>query len=116
MRRLIGWDRYQSEQALALLNDLYTDELRLMMNLFQPSVKLVRKQRRGARVTRIYDPPQTPLDRLGSCPEAQAQKVAALLKLRQDLDPFELAQRIETKLNKLDLLAEGRKRSLRVTS
>lgn len=35
VRRLLGWHRYDSPQALAAINDLYRHELRLMMNLFQ---------------------------------------------------------------------------------
>jgi len=30
-----------------------------MMNLFQPSVKLLRKVRVGSRLLRVYDRPQT---------------------------------------------------------
>lgn len=41
VRTLLGWDRYDSPEALAALNDLYRHELRLMMTLFQPSVKLI---------------------------------------------------------------------------
>ncbi len=64
VRKLLGWDRYDSLEAQAAINDLYRNELRLMMNLYQPSVKLVRKTRVGARLRRTYDRPQTPLDRL----------------------------------------------------
>ncbi len=35
MRKLIGWDRYDSPAAVGLMNDLYRHERRLMMNLFQ---------------------------------------------------------------------------------
>ena len=57
---LLGWHRYDTDEALAAINDLYRNELRLMQNLFQPSVKLLRKTRRGARSTRQYDPPRRP--------------------------------------------------------
>ncbi len=59
VRKLLGWDRYDSPAALAAMSDLYRHELRLMMNLFQPSVKLQRKTRVGARLRRIYGVPQT---------------------------------------------------------
>jgi len=36
--------------ALEAINDLYRNELRLMMNLFQPSVKLQRKVRVGSKL------------------------------------------------------------------
>jgi hypothetical protein len=41
---------------------LYRHELRLFQNLFLPSVKLVGKERVGARLRRRYDIPRTPLD------------------------------------------------------
>lgn len=105
VRKLLGWDRYDSPEALAAINDLYRGELRLMMNLFQPSVKLVGKVRRGARLTRRYDVPQTPLDRLAASPEADPATVAALQHLRQRLDPFALAEAIDQKLATIHRLA-----------
>jgi hypothetical protein len=116
VRRLIGWDRYDSPSAVGLLNDLYRNELRWMMNLFQPSVKLVRKQRVGSRLRRRYDTPQTPIDRLRACTEADASLVAELLELRRRTDPFALAQSIEKKLDRIAALANRRERSDRVTS
>lgn len=50
----MGYVRYDSEEALEAMNDLYQNELRLFQNLFQPSVKLVRKVRVGSRVKRVY--------------------------------------------------------------
>jgi hypothetical protein len=38
-RKPPGWDRCDGATAVALLNDLRRHELRLMMNLFQPSVR-----------------------------------------------------------------------------
>ncbi len=95
VRRLIGWDRYDTAAAVAALNDLYRHEWGWMMNLFQPSVKLLRKQRVGARLRRVYDAPQTPLDRLRAGSEFDRGRVAELLALRQRLDPFELARTID---------------------
>jgi hypothetical protein len=46
--KLLGWDSYDSHQALEAINDLYRNELRLTMNMFLPSVKLVRKVRVGS--------------------------------------------------------------------
>jgi len=116
VRRLIGWDRYDSPAAVGLLNDLYRNELRWMMNLFQPSVKLIRKQRVGSRLKRRYDTPQTPLDRLRASQEADPSRVAELLEIRQKTDPFALAQSIEKKLDRIAALANRRERSDRVTS
>jgi hypothetical protein len=105
VRKLIGWDRYDTPEAVDLLNDLYRNELGIMMNLFQPSVKLIRKERIGSRLRRIYDAPQTPLDRLRACKGAKKARVAQLLRLRATTDPFLLAQEIEVKLERLGHLA-----------
>jgi len=115
-RRLIGWDRYDSAAAVGLLNDLYRHELGRMMNLFQPSVKLLRKERVGSRLKRIYDTPQTPLDRLRAGKEFDPATVKELLRLRATTDPFELAKTIEKKLDRIAALARRRDGSARVTS
>jgi hypothetical protein len=101
VRKLIGWDRYDSPQALAAMNDLYAHELRLYMNLFQPSVKLVQVIRKGSRRTRRYDQPRTPLDRLSDSNTAGFQKIEELRALRDRTDPFELAARVQQKLETL---------------
>jgi len=116
VRRLIGWDRYDTPAAVALMNDLYRNELRLMMNLFQPSVKLLRKVRIGSRLKRVYDKPQTPLDRLRKCPKRMKAKVNALLRIRQTTDPFLLAKTIEKKLDHIAALASRHGQADRVTS
>ena len=101
VRKLVGWDRFDTPDSVAALNDLYAHELRLYMNLFQPSVKLIRTVRKGSRKVRRYDQPRTPLDRLAGMPGADRQKVEALLHLRSRLDPFALSRIIRQKLERL---------------
>jgi hypothetical protein len=108
VRKLLGWDRYDSLEAQAAINDLYRHELRLMMNLYQPSVKLVRKTRVGARLRRQYDRPQTPPDRLLASGAGDPTQLRALVRLRARLDPFVLAAAIERKLQQIYRLANRR--------
>jgi len=105
VRKLIGWDRYDTVEAQDALNDLYRHELCWMMNLFQPSVKLVRKVRVGARLKRVDARPQTPLDRLLAANEGDRARLVALQQLRARLDPFVLAQIIDRKLAQIYRLA-----------
>jgi hypothetical protein len=105
VRKLVGYWRYDTPTAVAALNALYQHELRLFHNLFLPSVKLVTKERVGARLRRRYDVPRTPLERVQQCPEAELQAVAALVRLRDQLDPFALAQTIDRKIERLVALA-----------
>ena len=109
VRKLVGYVRYDTAPAVAAMNDLYRHELRLLQNLFLPCVKLLRKERVGARVRRRYDAPRTPLERVQACPEADPAAVARLVALRDRLDPFALAEQIDRKLERLeDLATPGR--------
>jgi hypothetical protein len=106
VRKLLGYVRYASPAAVAAMNDLYRCELRLFQNLFLPSVKLVKKVRVGSRVRRRYDRPQTPLERVVAAGGGDPTKVAELVALRDRLDPFQLAQTIDQKLDRIYRLAQ----------
>jgi hypothetical protein len=108
VRKIFGYERYDSQQALEAMNDLYRNELRILQNLFLPSMKLVEKTRIGSKLKRRYDQPHTPLDRLLDCPQADPLKIQKLKDLRETIDPFALAQRIEQKLERIFLMANRR--------
>jgi len=106
VRKLFGWERYDTPEVLEAMNGLCREDLSRMMNLFQPSVKLTEKCRIGSRLTRRYDAPQTPLDRLVAsyANRPLPPRVKRLQVLRQHLDPFELSERIETTLTRIERL------------
>jgi transposase InsO family protein len=108
VRKLLGWDRYDSEAALEAMNDLYRKELRWMLNLYQPSVKMVKKVRVGSKLRRVYDRPQTPLERVARSEQADTSRLAELTKLKNRLDPFELAHILDRKLKHIYGLANHR--------
>jgi hypothetical protein len=108
VRKLLAWDRYDTHEAVAAMNDLYRNELRLWMNLFLPSVKLLKKVRVGAKVRRRYEAPRTPFERVQACPSADPQKVGQLKQLKKRLDPFQLSRTIERKLQRISRLANRR--------
>jgi transposase InsO family protein len=98
VRKLVGWERYDSIEAVTQLNDLYQNELRWLMNLFIPSVKLKKKVRRGSKLRKFYDSPKTPLDRLIESGHGSKKLIDQLLQRRNTLDPFDLSAKIEHKL------------------
>lgn len=108
VRKLMGWERYDTPEAVEAMNDLYRNELRLWMNVFQPSVKLLRKVRVGARVRRVYDAARTPLARVQASGEGEAEALARLQAEQVSLDPFELNRCIEEKLGAIYELAHRR--------
>jgi hypothetical protein len=76
------------------LTELYR-ALRLYVNCFQPSMKLLSKQRDGKKVRCVYDPAKTPLQRLLQSGVSPAQKQQELLEVAQALDPLRLLHQLE---------------------
>ena len=108
VRKIFGYERYDSQAALEAINDLYQNELSIWQNLFLPSMKLLEKARIGSKLKRRYDQPRTALDRLLDCPQADSFKIEKLKNLRKTIDPFALAQRIDQKLERIYLMANRR--------
>jgi hypothetical protein len=106
VRKLFGWDRYDTPALLEAMNALYRGPWGAMMNSYQPCVKLVEKVRVGSRLTRRYDQAQTPLDRLvaWSSGKRLPAKLQALVNERRNLDPFVLSQTIEEQLRNVTQL------------
>lgn len=98
VRKIIGYERYDSDEHLEAMYDLYRKKLRLMMNLFQPCVKLKQKERIGSKIKRSYELPATPLDRLISYYNEHnlpiPLTVAKLIEKRERTDPFKLSKDI----------------------
>jgi hypothetical protein len=97
VRKLLGWERYDTLEALSAINHLY-QQLRIFQNLFQPSMKLRTKIRKGSRVMRRYDPPSTPLERVLKSSQ-RTPPIEALKSTLKNTDPFELSHHIDQKLD-----------------
>jgi hypothetical protein len=77
VRKLPGWDRYDSRAAVGAINAAYRQELRLWMNLHLPSVT-VKKVHVGSRLRRVYSPAQTPFEPMLASGQADARHMAKL--------------------------------------
>ena len=105
IRRTVGYDRYSSREAYAQLNWLY-HPLGLFVNFFQPSRKLVSKERVGAKVIKRYDVAKTPYERAlekGGIDEAKRKE---LEELYLSLNPVRLRTEIDTALERVWKMAE----------
>lgn len=100
VRRFVGDLRYDTPAQIALLNQLY-ELLHLYLNFFIPVMKLVRKERHGSKVKRIYDAPQTPYARVLADPHVSAKDKAQLRAQYQQLDLVELKQQIDRLVKQL---------------
>lgn len=115
VRRAVGYARYDSPAQLRLLNELY-GHLRLYTNYFQPVMKLLSKERNGAKVKKKYDEPKTPYQRLMDMPDI-SQKIKQRLKSEYaTLNPAHLKREIVRLQEKLFKTVASRRRIRKSTS
>jgi hypothetical protein len=106
VRRMVGYRRYEGIAAAAQLARLYAP-VRLFVNAFQPSFKLLMKERDGARVTKRYHKPLTPCDRLLADARVAESAQQRIIALRADLDPVRLLAEIRSAQQTLVTLADA---------
>jgi len=94
VRQIVGYDRFAGEPAAQQLAELYR-ALRLYVNFFQPSLKLVLKRREGSQVYRRYDRAQTPCQRLLAADVLEEAARARLLAQAAALDPVQLLRQLQ---------------------
>lgn len=104
IRRFVGYGRYSGPVAGQTLANLYQN-LRLYVNFFQPSFKLLSKHREGSKVKKSYAKPATPCDRLMADPRIQSTLKEALTETRAKLDPMALLHNLRLAQSALASLA-----------
>jgi hypothetical protein len=103
VRRFVGYGRFDTAEACQCLNDLYS-VLRDYVNFFLPSMKLKEKVRHGARVTKRYDRPQTPYQRVLASPPVSSTVKRRLRQRYAALNPAALKRDIEALQDRLSRL------------
>lgn len=100
VRRSVGYARFESEEALLALNALY-GRLRLLSNFFFPSAKLLEKTRDGSKLSRKYDSPLAPYQRLLCSDKVTPEIKEILMSTYKSLNPAQLAREIHARQDAL---------------
>jgi hypothetical protein len=100
VRHTVGYDRWETKQELTLLECIY-DDLRLYINFFQPSLKLIAKEQIDKKTLKRYDTAKTPYQRVLDRKDISLQAKARLVNLYLQLNPAELRRCIDQKTAKL---------------
>jgi len=98
VRQLVGYHRIDQPELVPALNALYLPWNRFL-NFFCPTLKLVSKRRVGTKIIRKYSKPKTPYQRVMDSRHVSPQTKAKLQSCMATLDPFDLKQTIEQRLN-----------------
>jgi len=108
VRQVVGYARYDTQQEVDCLNDLYHNELRLYKNFFLPQMKLKSKTRIKGHLKRKYEKAKTPYQRLIESDQLSTQQLVALKNTYLKLNPAQLKRQIERKLFKLHLIYQNK--------
>ena len=100
VRRLVGYERCASKASFECLERVY-ELVRLYINFFQPTMKLVSKTRHGAKVHKVYDTAQTPYQRLVQSGVLTEVKNTELAATYNGLNPVKLLKQINDNLEQL---------------
>lgn len=104
VRRIVGYYRFEGEEARAVMAELY-ETYNLLVNYFFPSMKIQKKERIDAKVTKKYDNAKTPYTRLIECESLPEEAKQALRRRKNALDLETLLQRTQELQTKLIALA-----------
>jgi len=96
VRHTVGYDRWETEQELVLLTSIH-DDLRLYINFFQPSLKLIAKERIGNQTIKRYDTAKTPYQRVLERQDISLEAKVLLINSYVQLNPAYLRRRIDQK-------------------
>jgi hypothetical protein len=102
VRQYVGYERFDKQETVTELNDLYVNHLCKLINFFIPSFKLISKERIGSKIVKRYDKPKTPYERLMESEYISASNKILLSSEYNLLDPFGLQRNVVEKMKKVN--------------
>jgi len=101
VRTYMGYHRFETDEQFALIDTLYKKYLEPYINFFEPSFKVLRKERIGTKTKRFFDAPKTPCERALEHPSLPESFKVVLWNMQKKLDPYELKKGIDDTLHAL---------------
>lgn len=102
IRNWLGYRRYDTKEQLEMINDLYTNELRLFNNFFRPVMKIKSKEKINNSVyKKRYDIAQTPYQRILNSAKISKATKEELTQIYLSLNPVQLKRNIDAKIAKI---------------
>lgn len=111
VRQLFGYSRVEDPAIVVIMNEIYRAYWSPLMNFFNPVMKLQEKIRIGAKIKKKYDLPKTPYQRLMDCEHVPKHMKDQLTARYRAINPFDLKQRLEKRLDDFRKLVKHRETS-----
>jgi hypothetical protein len=96
VRRTAGYLRYDTDEELGILNEMY-ESVRLWINFFNPSQKLISKVREGSKIKKKYDAHQTPYQRVMASDKIPEKYKSRLKEQFINSNPIKLKRLVDKK-------------------
>lgn len=101
VREVFGYERFETEQELEIMNVVYKLYVNNLNNFFVPQLKLMSKVRVGSKVVKKYDIPKTPYQRLLESESLTMGQKENLRRHHSTLNPILLRDSINKMFKKL---------------
>lgn len=101
IRKVIGYDRFSDPALIAMIDDMYQHEHRLLTNYFYTTLKISKKQRHGSKVIKVYEKAKTPYQRVMESAKISQETKDRLTKEYLSLNPAQLQRSLQEKLRKI---------------
>lgn len=102
IRKVIGYSRITDQLIVAMIDDMYQNEHRLLTNFFYTTMKLKEKKRNGQKLYKRYEEAQTPYQRVMISEHISDDVKKRLQKQYLSLNPAELQRTMQVKLKKIE--------------
>ena len=100
VRALVGYGRYEGEEMLSVMKELYKNWC-LLINYFYPCLRLKSKNRINSKVIKHYEDAKTPYQRLLESPDISEPDKQKLRERKNSLDLLELKKNVDILQDKL---------------
>jgi hypothetical protein len=108
VREVFGYERYDKEELVYIMNGIYKNYFNLLYNFFIPQLKSIEITRVGAKYVRKYDKPKTPYQRLVNSTELSVYQKEMLREKFESLNPIQLRRDLNDQMKRFKRFVDGR--------
>ena len=108
VREIFGYERYDKQELVFIMNEIYRDYFNVLYNYFIPQHKCIKVERVGSKYRRTYGKPMTPYQRLlesNTLSMYEKEKIVETYKL---LNPIELRKELNFQLKRFKRIFKGK--------
>ena len=108
VRELFGYERYDREELIFVMNDIYKNYFNILWNYFIPQQKCIKVERVGSKYRRFFDVPKTPYQRLIESDELSIYQKGQLKEKFKSLNPIMLRGELNEQLSRFKRILENK--------